>query len=285
MFYLRIAVRNFSRISSLASRDNFRKTKIPPTRYIRAYCRVVSLRLSFVPLVHSSILPVDDRIDRGASLPDCSTSLETTAEWIDYNTFNDSPPKRCRAFPFQDYPFIRGRWFVYGSTRVEYPQDNTRAHLFSSGNSRFSPSTPLSLIEAKLHMHRDTTPRGRRGRGTGSIQLSETKLFNARGRSRSKRHVCGSWHRLIDIERDTVSRLLRRIYLAWIPRCVFAVRRAWLFYFTLEERGGGTFGGTGWLTGLFPSFFETDFIVWMRVDISDSVIRSIEYKIDGHRED
>lgn len=75
---------------------------------------------------------------------------------------------------------------------------STRHNHASAGNSRFFP--PFSLIEAKLHMHRDTRRDQRREGGTGSIQLSETKLFNARGRSPSKRHMCGSWHRLIDIE-------------------------------------------------------------------------------------
>lgn len=118
---------------------------------------------------------------------------------------------------------------------------STRHNHASAGNSRFFP--PFSLIEAKLHMHRDTRRDQRREGGTGSIQLSETKLFNARGRSPSKRHVCGSWHRLIDIEAWHRVTPPSKKYILHECSCSRVEGVAVLFYLV------------GWLTGLFRSFF------------------------------
>lgn len=120
MFYLRIAARNFSRISSRASRDNFRKTKIPPPIHSRvSYCKVVSLRPSFLLLfvrspLFPSILMILPRIDRRASLRLFHPSLQNCGR-VKYRQHFERFSRNGVA-PFQHYPFIRARWFVYGST-------------------------------------------------------------------------------------------------------------------------------------------------------------------------
>lgn len=232
MFYLRIAARNFSRISSRASRDNFRKTKIPPPIHSRvSYCKVVSLRPSFLLLfVRSPLFPpilmILPRIDRGASLRLFHPSLQKSE--ISTTLWTILPKRRC-AFPtLSSHPCKMVRLWI---NIWVYPRDII-PHPSAGKLERFFP--PLSLFDrgkiayASWHQRREISGGG----GTGSIQLSETKLFNARGRGPSKRHVCGSWHRPIDIGAWHRVTPPSKKYI--LHGCCDALRgwRAWLFYLT-----------------------------------------------------